>query len=65
MEKNETTSVSKARWYTKSKKEVTVNLSLFAAAMAAYSNRSTSWVLNVATRMTSSNHNSLSMAFLK
>ena len=40
MEKNEKTSVSQARLYTKSKKKVAGDFFLFAATTVAYSNRS-------------------------
>ena len=55
MEKNDKTSISKPHWYTKSKKELAGDVQL-----PRLSNRkgSVSWTLYVATRLTSSSHNS-------
>ena len=77
MEKNETTIVSKARWQTKSKKEVTgdvficschgclqQHIRIIIDNIIVYTILSMiSWTLNVATRLTSSSHNSVSIVF--
>ena len=62
MEKNETTSVSKAHWYINSRKEVTGNDFYLQLPRLPTATVSISWTVNVATRLTSSSHNSVRMA---